>query len=270
MTDAAHEQTAQTSGANPITEQFAALRARSRVVDLSPVLQSDMPGWSTNSCMSLIDARSHARHGYYSQTLMMSEHTGAHVDAAHHIHADLPDRTVDAFAPDQLIGTFKKLDLGGLDLKPGDLVDVDQVKQAAATAGVSIERDDVVLVDFGWSRFFRPDDPDWAVRRWWADNAPGLADSACAYLAERGIRAIGSDTAACDAAVVEGEVVADHGHRTYFLPSGIPIIEGLVELAQLPPSGIFLAMPLRVHRGSGAPLRPIALCEEVRIGPPSS
>jgi kynurenine formamidase len=257
MSDRTHE-----TKSRPIADLFAELRQRSRIVDLSPVIASNMPGWSTHPCMSIIDdARNHAQHGYYAQTLVMSEHTGAHVDAAHHFHAGLTDRTVDAYAPDELFGTFKKLDLSRLDLAPGDLVGAAQIEAAEFEAGIHLDADDIVLLDWGWSRFFLPDEPDWEKRQWWADNSPGLAEDACRLLADRGISAIGADTAACECAVVDGELLSDFGHRTYFLPRGIPIVECLQRLDQLTTTGVFIAAPLRIHRGSGSPLRPIALCE---------
>jgi len=246
----------------PAQELFDAWRRRTRVVDLSPLLHTGMPTWSTHpDAIFIQDARSHDKDGYFAQTLLISEHTGAHVDAAHHFHRDLPEATVDAYRPDQLIGRFALIDLRPGDFQPGRLVTAAEVEEALAARHVALEPGDVALVCFGWEKHYKPDHPDPAVRAWWSDNAPGLAEDACALLAGRGISAIGSDTAACDVAVVDGEMKSDFGHRTYFLPRGIPIIEGLANLEGLPASGVFFAAPLRIRGGSGSPLRPLAFIE---------
>lgn len=249
-------------------EAFLSLRKNAVVTDLSPVIHSDMPGWSSHPCARLIaDARSHERHGYYAQSLLISEHTGAHVDAPHHFHASLPSATIDAFPPDALIGPYKKYDLSWQDLQPGELVSKQVLVETEKRDGFELERDDVALIDFGWSRYFLPDEPDWAKRQWWADNTPGLSEDACGYLADAQPRAVGSDTVACDVAVVGGALMSDFGHRTYFLPQGILIIEGLQNLGAIPPIGLFLALPLRLKRGSGSPLRPIAIHARAEVHP---
>jgi arylformamidase len=70
---------------------------------------------------------------------------------------------------------------------------------------------------------------------------------------------VASDTAACDNAVVEGEIGAGHGHSHWFLPRGILIVEGLRGLAKLPPTGLFVALPLKIKGGTGSPLRVLLL-----------
>src|SRR5205823_384064 len=94
---------------------------------------------------------------------------------------------------------------------------------------------------------------------WWGANEPGFAEDLCAYLAERRVKAVGTDTAGCDIAAVGGRVLAGYGHGSYFLPRHILIIEGLCNLAALPAVSYFLALPLRIDGGSGSPLRPVAL-----------
>jgi kynurenine formamidase len=45
------------------------------------------------------------------------------------------------------------------------------------------------------------------------------------------------------------------------LPRGIPIIEGLVGFATAPATGLFIALSLKITRGSGSPLRVLLLGE---------
>jgi kynurenine formamidase len=78
-------------------------------------------------------------------------------------------------------------------------------------------------------------------------------------LSERHVKANGTDTVSADLAQKEGVTIADHGHRTYFLPRDILIIEGLQNLASAPASFYFVALPLKIKGGSGSPLRPFGL-----------
>ncbi len=245
-----------------IAELYEELRARTQLVDLAPRIQTDMPKMTVHPDLEVIhDARSHERHGYYAQTLVISEHHGAHVDAPIHVHPEMVEATIEDVGLDQMMGPYKKYDLGRLDPQPGQLITRAQLQAEEERAGFELAAGDIALVDFGWSRFYLPDDPDWERRRYWADFNAGLAEDACDYLAERGIKAICSDTVACDISIVGGEIQTEFGHRTYFLPSGILIGEGFENLARIPATGLLMALPLRIADGSGSPLRPVAMFE---------
>ena len=69
------------------------------------------------------------------------------------------------------------------------------------------------------------------------------------------------DTAACDVACRDGEILSGHGHAQYFLPNGILIVEGLQGLSKVPTSGLFLAMPLKIGGGTGSPVHVLLLSD---------
>ena len=81
------------------------------------------------------------------------------------------------------------------------------------------------------------------------------------YFKDRGIRAIGCDTVACDMAVVDGVGLDTTGHTHHWLPNAILIIEMLTNLDQLSLRSLFVATPLKIKEGSGSPIRPLAFCE---------
>jgi kynurenine formamidase len=247
------------SPATSVTSQLGALLARCDVVDLAPVLFTNMPRWSTHPDLAIIDnSRNFEQNGYFLQTLVLPEHVGCHVDVPAHFHESMPEKTMDTFAPDCVMGPAKKVDVSALDLGPGELLTLAQFQAAACAAGITIEAGDVAIVEFGWDKNLpdggagRPDD-------WWGSNNPGFAEELCAWLAARSVKAVGTDTVSADLAQVDAVTVADHGHRTYFLPNGILIIEGLHNLAAVPAAFYFLALPLKIRGGSGSPLRPVAL-----------
>ena len=93
----------------------------------------------------------------------------------------------------------------------------------------------------------------------YAPNQPGLSQEACALFAERQIRAIGSDTIACDTPVKDGYEYFSYGHHDSFLPNEIFIMEMLMNLEKLPRRCYFMAIPLKIKNGSGSPIRPFAI-----------
>lgn len=244
-------------------ETLAGLLARATFYDVSPTIRVGMPRWPAHPPLEIDgQARNHAEHGYFVQWLAMGEHTGAHVDAPAHIHADRMEQTIDRVPAQALIAPYKKYDLSGKGLVPGELATADDLRALEERDGFSLDRGDVAIVDYGWDRYYRPESPDEAERMWWVENSPGLSAEACRYLAEAGVRAVASDTATCDTAVVGGAIVSDVGHTTYFLPNGILIVENLIGLSAAPSSGLFIALPLKIHGGSGSPIRAVLVVEE--------
>ncbi len=238
---------------------LASLIGKCAVVDLSPLMSTNMPRWSTHPDFATIpNARNFEQNGYFLQTLILPEHVGCHVDVPAHFHRSMPQLTMDAFPPNCVMGPAKKVDVSAFGLAPGDLLTFEQFEGAMGAAGVSVEAGDVVLIEFGWDSNLpggdagRPND-------WWGANNPGLSAEVCSHIADRHAKAVGSDTASCDVAQRDGVTVADHGHRTYFLPNRILIIEGLRNLAAVPASFYLLALPLNIEHGSGSPLRAVGL-----------
>ncbi|WP_201390821.1 cyclase family protein [Ktedonobacter sp. SOSP1-85] len=232
-----------------------------QVVDLSPTFSTNMPGWHAHPNVMIVeDARNFAQNGYFLQTIILPEHSGSHVDAPAHTLPDKAEQTIDIFPANALFGPAKKIDLTQENYAPGDLVPLRKVEEVLQQANIGIEKGDIVVFDFGYDKYLIDGEKKPPHQRnWWGENEPGLAEDVCRFLSETGIKAVGSDTPACDVAQVNGKVTAGFGHGRYFLPNGIFIIEGLYGLAKVPTSFYFMALPLKIKGGSGSPLRPIAL-----------
>jgi arylformamidase len=243
----------------------AALRA-AVLHDVSPVIDARLPVFPGHPPVSVdATARTHARDGYFLQELSLGEHVGAHVDAPAHAVESLSDRTIDRFPVDRFVAPYVKYDLSSHAPEPGQLVGRSTLEEVEARDGFAPGAGDVAIVQFGWDRHFKPDSDDPGERAWWIRNAPGLAEDACEHLVAHGVSAVGSDTATCDAAVVDGRITSDVGHTRFFLPAEILLFEGLVGLAAAPATGIFIGLPLRIRGGSGSPIR--AVLVEERAGP---
>lgn len=229
---------------------------RARVVDLAPTIENGMPLWPTHPPLVVHPTVTHERDGYFCQTIFMAEHTGAHVDVPAHIHATMMDHTVDTLAANTLVAPASVLDLKPLHLGPGDLVDAATLERVDAANSEPLSTGEIALLDYGWHARYRVG-PGW---REFSANAPGLTEDAARWLAERGVRAVGADTIACDQPIRNGQVLQkSYGHEVYWLPRGIYILENLANLSELPDRCYFIALPLKIKGGSGSPLRPIAL-----------
>lgn len=242
---------------NSLVLQLGAALRGMRVVDLSPTLERGIPNWPMHPPLVIDKARETERDGYYCQLLMIAEHTGTHVDAPVHFHPTLA--SIDTFPVDNLIAPAVLYDFSDKELQPGELLTLDMVKAYEEEKGVQVGEGEIAIINFGWmQRFWRTD----SKSTWFVKNSPGIREDAIIYFKERGIRAIGCDTVACDMAVIDGVGQETTGHTTHWLPNGILIIEMLTNLDKLSPRSLFVATPLKIKDGSGSPIRPLAFCED--------
>lgn len=228
--------------------------------DVSPVIDERLPVFPGHPPIEIHpDERTHDRDGYFLQRVCLGEHVGSHVDAPAHAVARLAHRTVDRFPVDRFVAPYLKYDLSALSLSPGDLVGAEALAAAERRDSFTPDRGTIAIVQFGWDVHLRPDSENKDEREWWIRNAPGLAPDACEYLAGRGVAGVGSDTATCDCAVVDGTITSDSGHTQWFLPNDILLFEGLVGLGRAPVRGLFIGLPLKIRGGSGSPIRAVLI-----------
>jgi kynurenine formamidase len=222
---------------------------RFRVVDLSHTLEEDIPAWPTHArfgralyeSYELGDAACH-------YGLSISEHTGTHLDAPLHFIPEGPAHYgTDRIPLDRLLcraATVEARDLG-----PDGLLTTDHIRAWEEEHG-SIESGDAVLIRYGW-------DERWATGREgrrFLEDWPGLGGEAAEYLVRKGVSLVGCDTLAVDATVS-----TENPAHYVLLGSEVYIVENLVNLGELPPFCLFVALPLKIKGGSGSPVRAVAL-----------
>jgi arylformamidase len=107
--------------------------------------------------------------------------------------------------------------------------------------------DKAVLVHTGWDRHWRTDQ--------YFEGHPHLTEAAAAYLRDQGARLVGIDSFNIDD--VTGNMRPVH---SVLLAAGIPIVEHMTRLGELPSSGFrFSAVPPKVRRMGTFPVRPWAI-----------
>jgi kynurenine formamidase len=234
---------------------IAATFANMSIVDLGAVLEEGAPIWPTHPPLIIHKTITHERHGYFTNTIFMPEHVGTHCDAPAHAVPDLADFTIETYPVGQMIGPACVIDVASRHLEAGEMLTAADI-EAWETDNGRIERGEIALINFGWfARHWRTD----SEARFYVTNQPGLDESAVKLLYERGVKALGSDNTNVETPIRDGVAInPGYAHTRYFLPNGIPLIESLANLEQLPPRCYFVALPLKIKHGSGSPIRPIA------------
>jgi len=146
------------------------------------------------------------------------------------------------------------MDESGKALAKGTPVTRARLEKAAASAGVTVARGDVVLIRTGWIETMLTDPS-------YYDGEPGIDIGAARWLADVGVAVIGCDNFAVEAIPFpSGEVFPVH--QLVIRGYGIALLEGLV-LAPLAAAGatefLFVAAPLPFVGGTGSPLVPVAV-----------
>lgn len=234
---------------------MAGLVGRMRAVDLAPKLERGMPKFPTHPHMIIDQTITHAHDGYYCQTVHLAEHTGCHCDAPAHIHADRMAETIETFPVDCLVSTARVYDFSDRDWQPGQVLTRGDIIAYEDRHGAPVGAGEIALVNFGWlKRHWHVDERAY----YYARNEPGMDENVAELFRDRGVRAVGADTIACEIPMVDGVLHDDPGHSRYWLPNGILILECVARLELLPRSCFLFAAPLPIENGSGSPLRPIA------------
>jgi kynurenine formamidase len=222
--------------------------------------------------------RHHARGAPEARTgasgiVVMPEHSGTHIDALCHqaenltlhggVHVDTGVQTsvgfrvlgIETMGP--LVGRGILLDVAGDQrLPPNHAITVEELKQAAAQAGVDVRAADVVLVRTGYGALWS--DPSAYL------EAAGVSAAGSRWLIDRKVGAVGADNMAWDViGPADPELgVTLPGHVLLLVRAGIPIIENL-NLEELAAAKVhefgFICLPLKMRGATGSPVRPIAL-----------
>jgi kynurenine formamidase len=227
-----------------------------RVVDLTQPLGPGAVLWPGSEPIAVQTVSSIEADGAFARRIDTPEHAGTHLDAPAHFVAD--GMTTDRIPPERLVVEGALLDVAERCAEnPGFILEATDLEELERRDG-EIAEGSAVLLRTGWEAHLG--DPG----RYLGGSAeedlhfPGFAESAARLLIDRGAIGIGTDTVSVDA----GNATEFPVHQTT-LPTGLWHLEGLVNLAELPPRGFTLfvgALPL--VGGSGTPARVLALVQD--------
>lgn len=230
-----------------------------RWIDLTHTYDAETIFWPTGKPFEHIQTSwGEAEGGYFysAYDLAVSEHAGTHVDAP--IHFSAGGATVDDVPLDALIGPAVVIDVVAQANADRDyLASVEDLSRYEAEHG-PITAEDVVLIRTGWSsrwpktlEYMGDDRPGRADEL----HFPGIGPELAEVLAQRGVKAVGIDTASIDAGPSK-----DFRTHQILMGAGATGLENLTGLEALPARGAWVvALPMKIGAGSGAPARIAAL-----------
>jgi kynurenine formamidase len=211
----------------------------SRVIDLTLPLASGERGVQIEQ-ISRLDTE-----GWNATTLSLYSHCGTHMDAPVHFGVDTD--SIDTLPVDKLIGPAWVVDVRPI--APHALIEVNHIGVVAER----LEVGDGLLICTGWSEYYGQER--------YRDELPRISEKLARWCVEKKVRILG----------VEPPSVADINsrqelatiHRILF-EGDVIVIEGLANLTALTkPKVTLIALPLKITGGDGAPVRAIAVEDDV-------
>ena len=247
---------------------------RIRIVDLTQTLSPEFPAIALppemGQCQPFrieqISAYDERGPGWYWNNFSCGEHTGTHFDApAHWISGrDLPNNTVDSILPQHFIAPACVIDCSAQSAADPDyLMTVDDITAFEAVHG-RIPAGHWVLMRTDWSQHWARRHDAVAFQNYDAtgQHTPGPSTEAVRFLVEqRDVLGFGTEAIGTDAG--QGyHLRPPYPCHSLMHGAGKYGLQCLTNLDQLPPTGaLVVAAPLKIEKGSGSPLRVLALVE---------
>jgi kynurenine formamidase len=246
--------------ASGVTAQGVDL-SRYRLVDLTHAFNAQTIYWPTSTehfeLKSLSFGPTPGGWFYAANTLSTPEHGGTHLDAP--IHFGAGKQFAGQIPLERLVAPAVVIDVTQAANRNADYRLTRADVLAFERQNGRIEPGTIVLLRTGWSR-------RWPNRKTYlGDDTPGDAsklhfpsyseDAARLLVQERRVASLGADVASIDYGASK-----DFRVHQIAAAANVPGFENLTNLEQLPARGaLVIALPMKIERGSGGPLRAIAL-----------
>ena len=213
---------------------------RLRIIDLSYTISSDMIVYPDTEQPSFQWIGRVDPDGFNLTRVTMLVHTGTHVDAPKHFFDNVP--CIDEIAPDHFFGPCK---LFRYSKKPASQeITLEEVRRS----GFNLKQGDIFLMATGIEAF--------AGAREYNLLYPFPSEELIRWLISKKIKAYMTDATSVDPVNTESSP-----KHQLLLGAGVPIVENLCNLDQLPEDKSFIicALPLKLGGREGAPCRAVAL-----------
>jgi arylformamidase len=207
-----------------------------RVIDLTMKITPSIKVFPGSPQPSFIPWSRFDSHGYDSEAMFMSTHTGTHVDAPSHFAPGLA--SIDRIPASRLVSSAVLI---RIPKKANQLVEREDF------AGEQIRQGDAVVIATGWEKRA-------ASSNYMTEN-PGLSEQAAKYLASKKVNAVAIDGPSIDAGVDEKFTV----HKI-LLTRNILIVENLCNVTGISTNRFTLVLsPLKLGGATGSPARALAI-----------
>jgi kynurenine formamidase len=208
------------------------------VIDLSLEVDPNLPVFPGSPQPLFTKWTTYDVHSYDSEIMMMSTHTGTHMDAPSHFVAHT--ESIDMIRVERLVSSALLLHLPK---GANGLITLDELRDIS-----EIDRGISIVFRTGWQNMITSKD--------YMKSNPGLSVAAAEFLAEKKVNAVGIDGPSID-------IGSDENFSTHktLLAKGILIVENLCNLESLEHKDRFtlLINPLKLKGASGSPVRALAI-----------
>jgi kynurenine formamidase len=206
----------------------------------------------------------------YNDAILMSTHSGTHIDSLNHL--GYGEKIFNGFAASQHLGNKGWTKAGADKIPPivtrGILIDVaaeknvamlpdayeitiEDLQRALKKQGTTLQKGDAVLIRTGRMTV-------WPDPKKFVPNEPGITKQSAAWLIDNGAVLLGADNMGVEKFPMAKESV----HTYVFAERGVCLLE-LVWLEDLAKDKVyefaFIAAPIKLRGATGSPTRPIAL-----------
>jgi arylformamidase len=212
-----------------------------RVIDLTMRITPSIRVYPGSPQPSFIPWSKFDRHGYDSEAMFMSTHTGTHVDAPSHFKPGLA--SIDMISTDRLVCTAVLI---RAEKSANQLIEEQDL-------GNKIREGDAVVIATGWEKRS-------GSRNYMSEN-PGLSERAARYLARKRVNAV-----AIDCPSIDGGADSRFIAHNILLSCNILVVENLCNLNRVISSRsrssatfTLIISPLKLGGATGSPARVLAL-----------
>jgi arylformamidase len=211
-----------------------------KIIDLTHNINQDMPVYPGTEAPTIFNANTIEKHGFAEKKITMFSHTGTHMDAPKHMK--IHGKALDEYPVDNFIGNALIVDLINLNSEKITLEHLQKYKE-------KIFEVDFIIMKTGWSTY-------WGKEEYFK-GYPTLTEEAAQWLMRFKLKGIGIDAISVDPIDTTNFSV----HHTLF-NNNLVIIENLNNLSEIDEEiFIFSAMPLKIEKADGSPVRAIAIIE---------
>lgn len=211
-----------------------------KVIDLTQTIRYNMHTFESYPKPLTIPWARMDIHGYESELIFMSSHTGTHMDAPYHFFPKgkkINEIAVETFVADALLFKLRK--------RAKEYITKDDIVNFEKKA--RIHKSDAIVFSTGWE--------DHANKNDYLTSNPGLSKDAAEYLVDKKVSIVGIDSANIDHPSAD-----DFAAHNILLPKGVLIVENLCNLNAIKKRRFKLVvLPLKIEGATGSPVRAIAL-----------
>ena len=209
------------------------------IVDLSQSINSNIKLFPGSPHVYFLKWTKYSVDGYDSEAIFLSTHTGTHMDAPSHFI--LESESIDNLDVNRFF--MEDVHLLRILKSANQLISVEDI----VNSDIDIKKNDSIVFATGWEYNYKSDDYIYAN--------PGLSLEAANYLSSKKINAV-----AIDGPSIDSGIDSDFSVHKILLKNNIIIIENLCNLSQINKKNFkLIAIPLKLHRASGSPIRAIAI-----------